>query len=188
MIRFLTLLMLVSLVCTTACHTTKLYAGKNVCELLTNDDIAAIMGEPFKPGDLTRLDNDDDEYIGSYCVYESVARSQWDAKLPKVRINVRVTYVEREKASLDVTRKQWEKSAYNGKPFYTNIHEVAGIGDDTLAATDYNGFFQTWTVIKPSTTMEVMVANVAGGEAEKRGLLVARKMLGLLQSEPKRTE
>jgi hypothetical protein len=54
-----------------------------------------------------------------------------------------------------------------------------------LAATDYNGFFQTWSLIKPSTEMEVLVTNVAVGQAEERGLLVARKMLSLLQSEPK---
>ena len=59
------------------------------------------------------------------------------------------------------------------------------IGDATLAATDYNGFFQTWSLIKPSTEMEVLVTNVAVGQAEERGLLVARKMLSLLQSEPK---
>ncbi len=76
---------------------------------------------------------------------------------------------------------------YNGKPFYTNIHEVPGIGDGTLAATDYNGFFQTWSLLKPATEMEVMVANVAVGQAEERGFMVARKMLSQLQSEPEPT-
>jgi hypothetical protein len=185
MIRFLSLLLAAMVVLTASCSRTKLYTGKNVCELLTNNDIAAIMGEPFKPGSLTRLDNEDDEYIGSYCSYESEARSQREPKLPEFRINVRVTYVEPEKASLDVTRRQWEKTAYNGEPFYTNIHEVPGIGDATLAATDYNRFFQTWSLIRPSTEMEVLVSNVAVGEAEERGLLVARKMLSRLQAEPK---
>jgi hypothetical protein len=41
------------------------------------------------------------------------------------------------------------------------------------------------SLIKPSTAMEVLVVNVAEGEAEERGLPVARKMLSLLQSEPK---
>lgn len=188
MIRFLTPLMIVTLVCAAACSRKKLYTGKNVCELLTNSDIAAIMGEPFRKGILTRLDNEDDEYIGSYCYYESEERSQRDPKLPQFRVNVRVTYGEPEKASLGVTRKEWEKATYNGKPFYTNIHEAPGIGDATLVATDYNRFLQTWSLIKPSTSMEVLVSNVAVAEAEERGLLIARKMLSLLQSEPKPTE
>jgi hypothetical protein len=185
MMGFLNLLLVVMLAFTAACSRTKKYTGKDVCALLTKDDIAAIMGEPFENGKLTRLDDEDDEYIGSYCVYESQARSSVDPKLPKLLINVRVTYVAPDKASVEVKRKEWEKSAYSGKPFYTNIHEVPGVGDAALAATDYNGFFQAWLLIKPNTKMEVLVTNVAVGEAEERGLRVARKMLSLLQSETK---
>jgi hypothetical protein len=95
MTRFLSLSTLVSLAFSAACRTKK-YTGKDVCELLANRAIAGIMGEPFTPGSLTRLDDEDDEYIGSYCTYESEGRAPWDAKQPKFRVNVRVTYVEPE--------------------------------------------------------------------------------------------
>ncbi len=82
--RFLNLLLAVTLVLTAACSRTRKYAGKDVCALLTNDDIAAIMGEPFQKGSLTRLDDEDDEYIGSCCGYESEARSSLDRKTAAV--------------------------------------------------------------------------------------------------------
>jgi hypothetical protein len=123
--------------------------------------------------------------LGSNCDFESEARSARDPKRPKFRVNVEVTCVEPEKASINVTRKEWLTSNYNGKPFYTNIHDVTSIGDAAIAATDYNRFLKIWSLIKPSTQMKVGVYNVVESEAEDCGVRIARKTFSLLQSEPK---
>jgi hypothetical protein len=62
---------------------------------------------------------------------------------------------------------------------------VTGVGDPAIATTDYNRSFQIWSVIEPSTKLEIGVYNVMEGEGEGLAMAIARKMYSLLQSEPK---
>jgi hypothetical protein len=186
--RLLPTLFAIVLVGSSAACTSKKYKGKDVCELLTNRDIADVMGEPFKKGYRTGMIDDDEEYIGSDCDFESEARAPNAPKQPKFRVNVEVTFLEPDKASLAVTRQEWQTDFYHDKPFYTNIHDVPGIGDGAIAATDYNRSFQLWSLIKPSTKLRVEVFNVVESEAEDRGVRIARNMYSLLLAEPKPAE
>ena len=185
--RILYLSVVVLLASSCGCSTKK-YKGKDVCELLTNGDIAGVMGEPFKKGYRTGLIDEGENYVGSDCYFDSEARAPDNPKEPKFRVRVEVTYVETAKASVNVTRKEWETSTYNGKPFYTDIHDVTGIGDAAVAATGYNRSLTIWSLIKPNTKLEVGVYNVVESQAEDRGVRIARKMFSLLQSGPKPAE
>jgi hypothetical protein len=162
---------------------TKKYTGKSVCELLKAKDIEEIYGEPFQPGQRTLLDNENDEYIGSNCNFESVARAPGAPRQPKFRVFLEVIYVEPEEASIARIRQHWETSTYENKPFYSNIHDLPGFGDAAIGATDFNRAFEIVSILKPTTKIDVTVMNVIEGEAEDRAKRVTQKMLNLLAAE-----
>jgi len=173
-----------SLLLLTACRF-KQYKGKDACELLTNQDIAAFMGEPFKPGYRTGLINDSEEYIGSECNFESVARSASFPKEPRFRINVEVSYLEPENASLAAARKNWEKlNSHEKTPYYGNIHEASDIADGALISKLSNGETEVWALLKPNTKVNVTVMNVLVSEvAEAAGRSITLRMVALLKEE-----
>jgi hypothetical protein len=175
-------LVLAALLALCVCCRTKKYTGNSVCELLKPQDIEAIYGEPFQPGQRTLLDDENDEYIGSNCSFDSVARAPDAPKQAKFRVFIEVIYVEPEEASIAKIRRRWETSTYNNTPFYRNVHDIPGFGD-AIGARDYNGGFEIVSILKPSTKMDVTVMNVVEGEAEDRAKSVAQKMINKLAAE-----
>jgi hypothetical protein len=179
--RHTVLLLTMGMLLLVSCEPTHIYHGKEVCQLITNQDVAEIFHVPFEKGVRTGNLNFDEDYVGSTCSFDSVAK--WNPKQPKFRVVITVEYAPPAETSLDAKRAAWAKDRYNGMPFYTGIHEVSGVADVALAALDYNKTFDVWSILKPSTKIEVGVMGVAPAASEAVAVAVARKTASLVREE-----
>jgi hypothetical protein len=166
---------------TSACEPARIYHGKDICQLVSNQDIAAIFQAPFDKGERTGHLNFDENYIGSSCTYDSV--DKWRRDQPKFRVLIAVEYATPEEMSLAKKRAAWEKERYQGTPFYTGIHEMSDVADIALAANDHNKAFDIWAILKPGTRVEVEVMGVMPEQAEPVARAVAQKAVAAVKAE-----
>jgi hypothetical protein len=164
-----------------SCQWNRVYHGKTVCQLMNEREIAAIFGVPFDAGIYSGTLNFDEDYIGSTCSFDSM--DKWKPRQPKLRVSITVEYAAPKETSLETKRAGWERESYNNAPFYTGIHEISGVADVALGAVDYNKAYIVWSILKPSTKVEVSVAGVRADQAEGLAVAVAQKTIAMVKAE-----
>lgn len=159
------------------------YEGKEVCQLISNQDVENVFGEAFNPGQRMGLLNDGNSHIGSSCDFETLARNPSSTKDYKFRVAIEVRTVEPSEADIVALRKHYETEMYNEKLLYHKVQDLPGVADGAFGAFDPYQMFKLFAIFSPDVQMSVSVYHVVEGEAVARALAVARIVEKRLRDE-----